>query len=306
MVRWDLALWNVRPHFPKADVPVWVKDFELLRMNGPADFPRFLFQTSSSSTSDPRDRIFALFGLLNGVEKEGLSADYALSFEQVYTGVAAYLLKQRLSLILYCCSTDKELGLPSWVPDWRRVEPGHWDPTSLETFPASITARDLHTELESKFPAVYLSTRYFHQALAGVQPTLNHGVAVHSSTGGLLITMPIMIRLSGFSRHESYDNVLTRDIPDDIGKTIIISSTTQISKNDYLVALGDGDVFLLLRDCLAPRSYKVVGYCLLSMSISPGTPEFNITEWIRLCASALFCEDSSRFHDEIAMKLEQW
>lgn len=81
-----------------------------------------IFDTALCDCTDDRDRIFALFSLLNTSDKEPLRADYSLSTRQVYTGLSAYLatndflwgvliLAPRLAL-------NKSLGLPTWVPDW--------------------------------------------------------------------------------------------------------------------------------------------------------------------------------------------
>lgn len=81
--------WN---EFPSFEVPLWIKDFHLFRYGNSIDSPRFLFQSSTLQSSDDRDRILGLLGMLKGLDYAGFVADYSLSLSQLFTGVAAYQL----------------------------------------------------------------------------------------------------------------------------------------------------------------------------------------------------------------------
>lgn len=83
--------------------------FELLR------------DTRNSSCSDPRDKVFGVIGLVEDDEAKLLPVDYALSFQQLCTGLAAYWVhKSHDYRFLSVVNTRRNavLGLPSWVPDW--------------------------------------------------------------------------------------------------------------------------------------------------------------------------------------------
>lgn len=85
--------------------------------------------------TDPRDKVFALLGLVVGAEAEGLVADYEKSTEEVYAWISQYLHRRQK------CSTVDILGnvnlmdwnawspdcpqaaLPSWFPDWNSTGP---------------------------------------------------------------------------------------------------------------------------------------------------------------------------------------
>jgi hypothetical protein len=75
-------------------------------------------------TTDPRDKIYALRGLVQGrdiLEFEAV-VDYSLSVEHVYRNLAKYELIHRKNLnILSSASAINNLTLPSWVPDWTYV-----------------------------------------------------------------------------------------------------------------------------------------------------------------------------------------
>lgn len=81
-----------------------------------------IFDTSQCDCKDDRDRIFALFSLLNAKDEERLKADYNLSTTQVYSGLAAYLatsgLLWAMLMLAPRLASNRCPGLPSWVPDW--------------------------------------------------------------------------------------------------------------------------------------------------------------------------------------------
>jgi hypothetical protein len=96
--------------------------------------------------TDPRDKVFALLGLLDGRLDAAVKADYGLTVAEVFTQIAAYLIQSRNDLaVLSYVSKDsgpgytsvelqseweqwrralgmgryhKPLNIPSWVPDW--------------------------------------------------------------------------------------------------------------------------------------------------------------------------------------------
>lgn len=85
-------------------------------------FLNLIFDTALCNCTDDRDRIFALFSLLNTSGKECLRADYSLSTPQVYTGLSAYLVTngflRGVLMLAPRLALNKSLGLPTWVPDW--------------------------------------------------------------------------------------------------------------------------------------------------------------------------------------------
>ncbi|KAL7807969.1 HET domain-containing protein [Trichoderma aethiopicum] len=86
-----------------------------------ADFMRW-------SSSDPRDLIFALYGLVpdGDRDKDILQPDYNLSVSELYTKVAYRLLQSTGDLTILSIATQpptdlvmQHSWLPCWVPDWR-------------------------------------------------------------------------------------------------------------------------------------------------------------------------------------------
>lgn len=92
-----------------------------------ADIFQLLISTNACHATDPRDKVFALFGLIDSAQKHGLIADYKMDTEEVYTRITLYIIQssRKLDVLAYCSGERNILSLPSWVPDWsvKRREP---------------------------------------------------------------------------------------------------------------------------------------------------------------------------------------
>lgn len=81
-----------------------------------------------NNSTDPKDKIYALLGLLEeveGSETYEITPDYNLAVEQAYVQVAEAILKHQRHLDLFGAiryspfrMRRKRHDLPSWVPDW--------------------------------------------------------------------------------------------------------------------------------------------------------------------------------------------
>ncbi|KAI2468632.1 hypothetical protein F4781DRAFT_443248 [Annulohypoxylon bovei var. microspora] len=81
-------------------MPLWLQHYDK-RSSSSRDIGNLIFDGISSDSSLPEDKIFAFFGMICDANIEGLVADYNLAVEQVYTGIAAYLISYgHLSSIL--------------------------------------------------------------------------------------------------------------------------------------------------------------------------------------------------------------
>jgi hypothetical protein len=97
--------------------PSWIEHFDRPRHIGMEDFPQLLIDTYECKSSDPRDKVFALLGLILTANQDGLLADYSLTVEQLYIGLAAHLITNYPSCKILRYRNSNPL-LPSWVPDW--------------------------------------------------------------------------------------------------------------------------------------------------------------------------------------------
>jgi hypothetical protein len=86
------------------------------------DFRRILRGARRARSSDPRDRIFALSGLIH--PKHGIVPNYTETVASVYCSASWSIITTERSLeILAACLHPRgpnEMALPSWCPDWSR------------------------------------------------------------------------------------------------------------------------------------------------------------------------------------------
>lgn len=76
------------------------------------------------SSTDPRDRIYALLPLTNMAHIKDLAPDYRISVESLYQKVATCMIREEKSLnIIGFGGQARNLKLPSWVPDWTLASP---------------------------------------------------------------------------------------------------------------------------------------------------------------------------------------
>ncbi|KAL2126231.1 hypothetical protein VTI74DRAFT_1378 [Chaetomium olivicolor] len=83
---------------------------------------QLLWKFRNRETTDPRDRVFALFPLVNDWGKHvAIYPEYRWTAQEVYRVVVEKIVTMEESLLVLMGSAEKALpGLPSWVPDWTR------------------------------------------------------------------------------------------------------------------------------------------------------------------------------------------
>ena len=90
-------------------------------------FLQQLYDTRVSRASDPRDKVYALAGILSPEDRFVLAPDYRKSVAEIYAEVAAKIIKHQSSLRILsatqligeqCPKFDGTSG--SWVPNWSK------------------------------------------------------------------------------------------------------------------------------------------------------------------------------------------
>ena len=71
--------------------------------------------------TNPRDKVFAIYGLIEDRFKRFITVDYTKSVRDVLVSMAESMVNLELSCILSRTSSTSH-GLPSWVPDWSSSE----------------------------------------------------------------------------------------------------------------------------------------------------------------------------------------
>ncbi|RYP25261.1 hypothetical protein DL765_000142 [Monosporascus sp. GIB2] len=224
----------------------------------------------SSEATDPRDKVFAVFGMINCADSLGYVADYDESVEETYSRIAVLLAETRgLTSILTRALCRRNIQtLPSWVTDWSHqymdkepmlIDKVHWDffPTVLLDKERSeiefVGARVCR--LETLLDADYC-VRVF---LAGE----GHSDQNLVETSRQLESLHRRLDLSRDDSLCVYAMLRTRCGPtcrdvDDFEKELNRHLTEQLKKSD--VVKGSNGVFILS----GGRDFCFRGLCLLS------------------------------------------
>ncbi len=139
--------------------------------------------------SDPRDKIFALYGILGLYGMTMPLPDYHKTAQSVFSEAtsAALELSSNLNIILQQASREREIdGLPSWVPDWsvssfesKRLLEGIFEPSRFSPLLASsrrfeITSSGEELSLFGNFETVHdiSSFQVFSKGNVGILASL--------------------------------------------------------------------------------------------------------------------------------------
>lgn len=101
-------------------VPAWMKYSSLRQSTAPRSLWSLLQDTNSCRCLDPRDKLFGILSLATADCRKELKPDYSLSIEEVYTRIAAFLIREvgPMRVLELATRTPLLKSLPSWVPNW--------------------------------------------------------------------------------------------------------------------------------------------------------------------------------------------
>ncbi|KAK8112591.1 HET-domain-containing protein [Apiospora sp. TS-2023a] len=145
---------------PIDDVPVF--KCSLASYSDPSQLIETLNLASLCDSQDPRDKVFALLGLLPHTLGRVIVPDYSRSVEEVYADVARYIASLfswskvfQLAVSRHRPATD----WPSWVPDWRkdsdlRLEFNRQNHRNMPIQPSSLQCRPTLEVQALKMPGV--------------------------------------------------------------------------------------------------------------------------------------------------------
>ncbi|KAK1450987.1 hypothetical protein CCUS01_11354 [Colletotrichum cuscutae] len=132
------------------------------------ELPSLLLATALCKATDPRDKLFALLGLLQDAKQAQLNADYSLSEEQVFSGLTAYLLSKSTTFLLpvfAALQPTSSSPCPSWAVDWSSA-------TNLDCMGPYLADNDSRPTTESDTGRVSFIPRFHQNGLLALRGRL--------------------------------------------------------------------------------------------------------------------------------------
>ena len=120
-----IGLFLIAPHAPgvnSAQIIRALKFAQQPRQNSPWTLIQLLRSTRIYEATDPRDKVFALQGVMTDMNSFCNTVNYESTMEEVYLAFAVYNLQDRKDLVWLSnaglSTYPPNRHLPSWVPDW--------------------------------------------------------------------------------------------------------------------------------------------------------------------------------------------
>lgn len=133
-------------------------------------------------TSDPRDKVFGILGVLLEKVRNGIEVNYGIPVKDVYMNVFRAVVEKTNSLDILCDSIhsptySNKYNLPSWTPDWsHRLLISPISTIHPETFSASRNAKviaDFTERNKLKVSAIPLGSVKDYGITVGTRCTVN-------------------------------------------------------------------------------------------------------------------------------------
>lgn len=261
-----------------------------------------LSATSFCDATDPRDRVFALLGLVQGAKMEGLVADYSRTAAEIYVGLTAYFLVKHgqfgllaLAAIEYRSPismkdvTGRRFATerPSWAPTWDyslRSGPyfveqrlvkcciDHWSTKKLTRFKVRETWKS--AEMRVMRALVEIVTPVSHsRGISVCTDDVNYVPQVFQGSGALLIRAYCVLDLDmaldggGFVIERPGVGLTLRHQSTPLGWRLhVLSDSASIEREDRFVEIPGCDNFLHLKPVGAvPGVYRIASICLVAL-----------------------------------------
>ncbi|KAL4885285.1 heterokaryon incompatibility protein-domain-containing protein [Aspergillus karnatakaensis] len=276
---------------PDLEVPSWLsRDAKWFPFTG-KDLLNVLIDASQYQCADPRDKVFAVLGLMG---EKYIKPDYRLPTESVYTGIASYFVKEchTLDFIALIGQKYPTFDLPSWVPDWSQSYPL----PSLDAFSCPSDRDDLN-DPGDEIMAGAIRVKFESPG------DVSHIDRVNSATGSIQLWGSRLCQISGnLTRVRDYTHI---QVPATTRGSFIVTVHHQnydMHESDNLFLLKGYDYPVILRSGKTLDTYTLVTACVLSLACPE--PRLLIS-WYRqqkrqtsneLAVSALTSEDADALH----------
>ncbi|GAW26278.1 putative HET-domain-containing protein [Rosellinia necatrix] len=231
--------------------------------NDPGGLLRLLRDTVDLNSPDPRDKIFALLGLVRGLDSSGITADYDLTYAQVYTGLAAYFIQHYGLAKLIVTGAPKDTNLPSWVPNWRALQESHW--AQIDKKPQDSWCPD-STLWKTKVSVLGSNSNY--EGLCPITQTStqrkNHHYRpeIHGQTGALIHEASCLFSLRDPAIEKRSPTVHTKFIwgnsRSNVSQLVITTLEPVINDTDIIAQFPNQDNYIHLRKTFL-SAYRIMG-----------------------------------------------
>ncbi|KAJ9318617.1 hypothetical protein DTO271D3_1279 [Paecilomyces variotii] len=241
-------------------VPPWLfRDESWYGFTG-QDLLRILLKTSSYECSDPRDRVFAVLGL---IYENDITADYRLPVESIYTGITAYIIKNcKMMDVLALTGTNKRtFNTPSWVPDWSQK--------SVHVFPNNLLGPE--GEFLAEDGILQLSTRVMFHGIVDC----NQETQISADTGSMRICAVKLCDITGMVCNRKDYTYIVMQIGQRGTFIITLPGPRYEISTDAVFLLSGWDHPVILRYHADSDTYSLVSPCILSFGPPPSRTWFS-------------------------------
>jgi len=242
-------------------VPKWISSIYLGQAYTISNLSDLIFSTTSSEASDPRDKVFALLGLINNATEYNLIADYSLTLEEVQVGVSAFVIthEEDCSILTNARGICKNspTQVPSWVPIWDRRYRSTPIPRGSKTFDNYVVLRAEHV-----VPHVLMNPMLDDLAVA--KPRIHH---VGGCLSILALKMIDLSRLLPLSWQDYLEGYKSKQISELFPGLALVLDEEAIIGQDEIVLLKGCETIFHIRKQEKPDTFKIIGVCNILLSV---------------------------------------
>ncbi|CAG9983496.1 unnamed protein product [Clonostachys byssicola] len=131
---WDWGIFDsIARSLPDATGISWIHYCNDRKSREGLDLFQLLCSTLNCKSSDPRDRVFALLGLVVGSRAMGLTPDYSIPLADLMVGVTGHFLNHCSAQdcrTIFCLARTNGVSAwaswASWVPNWADIGQRQW------------------------------------------------------------------------------------------------------------------------------------------------------------------------------------